>query len=83
LTVTVGFKEFVTGLKFTVGDGEIPVARHCHPKEFEAELIAPCKLIGNPRHTVSSMPALGCGGDSTVIVKTAVSRKTDDVAEAG
>jgi hypothetical protein len=55
----------------------------CHPKEFEAELIAPCKLIGNPRHTVSSMPALGCGGDSTVIVKTAVSRKTDDVAEAG
>jgi hypothetical protein len=81
--MTLGVKVLKLGVNVTVGVGEIPVVRYCHEGEFVAELMVPFKSIGCPRHTVSSMPAFGVGGGTTVIVNVAVALNADELTVAG
>jgi hypothetical protein len=70
--MTLGVNVLKLGVNVTVGVGEIPVIRYCHEGEFVAELMVPFKRMGCPRQTVSSIPAFGVGGGTTVMVNVAV-----------
>jgi hypothetical protein len=73
LTFTVGVKLFDAGKICTVGVGEIPVAKYVQSFVSVATLKTPTKLIGLPKHTVSSKPAFGAiGGKTTTFVVAAV-----------
>ena len=81
--MTLGAKVFKLGVKVTVGVGTMPVVRYCHEGVLVVELMVPFNKIACPRQTVSSIPAFGVGGGTTVMVKVAVALNADELTVAG